>query len=822
MKTFNLCTVAILMLFVSCSKTDIISYEIGLTEEGIYEEGNNPLLLIHGPLLSGQTWQTLKKVQNESALDGLRFIYEFQTKKGIFNSARLLSTELAKAHEQYGDFEINIVTHSYGVLVAMAYIGDTTLYHNDVERLLAVAPPLNGSPLVESENTTELLRLAEEGVLTDLEIANSLIFAETLGEHSDFLSRDNEALNDLYESFKNIAMNKQFGGNSETNIEIEVIRGNKPFFDINSIAGIKTDSPLAALGELMDGAGDGLMDIDLNRKGRKISLLAMEPLPYNHLEIINQKSICKKITEFLDIPKQYSVSMVDNPSMVDYYKESDYEIKVHNWRNENTDLLHDYNKDMLNSMEQDAILFTNGDYDTYYGLDLQHKEGFREDITIINLSLLNTAKFIKVLKSRIPLPDKVTDHYIEEVLAPKDEQNLKERRWTDVQKVSVNGPTPDSPKLVWDVKATLSYPTGAEGETEHYLRVQDMMILNILEANNWERPIYFAVTVSDANLLGLRDVRDLSKNYLSMEGLVFRLYPTSMPLINARMIEENMFKRYQYCNAKDPGTILTKNNLKLLGNYRQGLLQLAFQYMQEASEEGDSSLARADLDMNQRITIFNSLSKYEKALTALEFMDYQIPEELVPIRIDLITLQIGRLYAMLGKPDEFITRLDNITKNMGMSVQKAYEYGIYYLTEAEDMTGARRMFDHCLENVDDIEYYQQITYYWLQLSQDKTYPAEVLRKFLEQHNDRQSKISIASHALSIGLGDFAFTIYEHMRLTDPGDKVAVDGLIEYYELQGNFKRAMMLVNDWLVNYPSDSEMERKKNDLTASMEKESQ
>jgi hypothetical protein len=44
------------------------------------------------------------------------------------------------------------------------------------------------------------------------------------------------------------------------------------------------------------------------------------------------------------------------------------------------------------------------------------------------------------------------------------------------------------------------------------------MVKEIVEANNWERPIYFAVTCSDDSRIGLGD-------YLKMEGMAFRVVP---------------------------------------------------------------------------------------------------------------------------------------------------------------------------------------------------------------------------------------------------------------------------------------------------------
>ena len=48
------------------------------------------------------------------------------------------------------------------------------------------------------------------------------------------------------------------------------------------------------------------------------------------------------------------------------------------------------------------------------------------------------------------------------------------------------------------------------------LRVQDMMIMRIINDAAWRVPIYFAVTVSQQNRIGL-------DNFLDMQGLTFQL-----------------------------------------------------------------------------------------------------------------------------------------------------------------------------------------------------------------------------------------------------------------------------------------------------------
>jgi tetratricopeptide (TPR) repeat protein len=69
-----------------------------------------------------------------------------------------------------------------------------------------------------------------------------------------------------------------------------------------------------------------------------------------------------------------------------------------------TPALLEYNRWMLRHLPDSAILLTNGDMDTYPAVALQHVEGFRTDVAVVNYSLLNTGWYARLVRDRYGLP----------------------------------------------------------------------------------------------------------------------------------------------------------------------------------------------------------------------------------------------------------------------------------------------------------------------------------------------------------------------------------------------------------------------------------
>jgi hypothetical protein len=63
-----------------------------------------------------------------------------------------------------------------------------------------------------------------------------------------------------------------------------------------------------------------------------------------------------------------------------------------------------YNRWMLGYLPENALLLTNGDWDTYPSVGLQQVEGLRTDVAVVNRSLLNVPWYAMYLKEHYSLP----------------------------------------------------------------------------------------------------------------------------------------------------------------------------------------------------------------------------------------------------------------------------------------------------------------------------------------------------------------------------------------------------------------------------------
>ena len=276
----------------------------------------------------------------------------------------------------------------------------------------------------------------------------------------------------------------------------------------------------------------------------------------------------------------------------------------------------DYSYNMLETCEPNGIIFTNGDNDTFPLWFLQEVYQIRKDVRVVNLSLLNTDWYIKQLRDEEPkIPIGLSDERIEN-LAPtgwktqevfiKIPQDIQDSLRAQLNSEGIQ----ISDKIKFTVRPSIG--SGDNGG----LRVADLMVLRILQACEWRRPIYFAVTVSGDNMVGL-------DSYFRMDGLAFKILPYEVRDVDAAVLETNLLEKYQYRSLQDPDVYINRTSLRLMGNYRSAFMQLAGKYLQDGKND-------------EAIRIMDEMGKY-------------FPPEKVPFYSERTALAIADLYERAGK-----------------------------------------------------------------------------------------------------------------------------------------------------------------------------
>jgi tetratricopeptide (TPR) repeat protein len=248
---------------------------------------------------------------------------------------------------------------------------------------------------------------------------------------------------------------------------------------------------------------------------------------------------------------------------------------VNNWKDISRKgdwVAYDYAYNLLNSCEKDGILFTNGDNDTFPLWALQEAYGIRTDIRIVNLSLVNTPWYILQMKNFEPkVPISFTDAQIEKM---------------DAQLNPFDKPTP------YHLNGAGIDVVLPSVDQMRVLKVQDQMVLNIVDANRWKKPIYFVTSVGDDVLMGLGP-------YLKLEGLVYRVMPKPVPeeeKIDIQRSAKLMTEVYKYTNLENGKANLNETSSSLLTNYEASYIQIALALRQPIA------VSKAEIAMLQPIS----------------------------------------------------------------------------------------------------------------------------------------------------------------------------------------------------------------------------
>ncbi len=179
-------------------------------------------------------------------------------------------------------------------------------------------------------------------------------------------------------------------------------------------------------------------------------------------------------------------------------------------------IAYEYAWNILAGLDKNAIIFTNGDNDTFPIWYLQMVEKFRTDVSVVNLSLVNLPWYIKQIKhADNPVAMRRTDEEIDAL----------------------------RPRLYEDPK------TGQRS----IIMVKDYVLHDIITTNKAgaKRPVFFAVTIPQENM---------QRYYpnLRMEGMAYRLVdekgPDGLPTTDPQRVLENILGAYDLSSLMDGDT----------------------------------------------------------------------------------------------------------------------------------------------------------------------------------------------------------------------------------------------------------------------------
>ena len=298
----------------------------------------------------------------------------------------------------------------------------------------------------------------------------------------------------------------------------------------------------------------------------------------------------------------------------------------------------DYAYNLLNSCRPNAILFTNGDNDTFPLWFAQEVAGVRKDVRVVNLSLGNTDWYIKQMLTNEPIlklsytketidSDMVLDnssasnpnHQVStwvrkaETLKPK----LKER--IDQMEAAGNLSAADSAKLlqfkvnyqVWD-----AFTDWVKRYRSGMMLTQHKLVID-LALQNMDRPIEISTTVGTSNFMGL-------EKYMVQEGMVYNLVKgdlTPRPnSFDAKKTAALIDSVYKFRGLGDGTAYINSETERLLSSYVSLYLQISFDAREKiANLISKKPFTKAARDEVERIA--NDAAKY------LEMGMTQFPRE---------------------------------------------------------------------------------------------------------------------------------------------------------------------------------------------------
>ena len=326
----------------------------------------------------------------------------------------------------------------------------------------------------------------------------------------------------------------------------------------------------------------------------------------------------------------------------------------------------DFGHNYLESCEPNAILFTHGDNDTFPLWYAQEVEGIRTDVRVCNTSYLQTDWYINQMKRQAynsdPLPisweykdyafNKRTISYVDAITDqpqplggilnflrsddPKHKHQHYQANFLPATKVFLKV---DSANVVRNQTVNPEYEPFITSEMnfnfegKNLLKIEEIITMDMVNTNKWERPIYFAITTPPS-------AYSTYANYLQKTGMAYQIVPiqtANTPLMtNTQKMYDNVMHKFKWGGIEKPGLYIDEQVMRMCKMQRLYVF---------------SELARA----------LKAENKIDSAIQVLDKCVEVFPEENIPY--DFSAYQLAMLYFELGQNEKAMRIAASIIEN---------------------------------------------------------------------------------------------------------------------------------------------------------------